>query len=100
MFRKKQGRKKGLIWFYFIEGPMINSSHYEVKYKYCFEKMGGISANMLKYLKEKYSNISEEICNTLHNLNNKTKKNKHKRSHIETADLDDDGNFFLLLILF
>jgi len=75
MFRKKQGKKKGLIWFYFIEDPMINSSHYEAKCKYCFEK-------------------------TLHNLDNKTKKNKHKHSHIETADSDDDGNFFLLLILF
>ena len=75
MGKKKQGRKKGLIWFHFIEGPMINSSHYEAKCKYCFEK-------------------------TLHNLDNKTKKNKHKHSRIETADSDDNGNLFLLLILF
>ena len=100
MGKKKQGRKKGLIWFHFIEGPMINSSHYEAKCKYCFEKMGGVSANMLKHLKEECSNISEEIRNTLHNLDNKTKKNKHKRSRIETADSDDNGNLFLLFLLF
>ncbi len=79
---------------------MINSFHYKAKCKYCFEKMGGVSANMLKHLKEECSNISEEIHNTLHNLDNKTKKNKHKQSHIKTADLDNNGNFFLLLILF
>ena len=72
--KKKQGRKKGLIWFHFIEGPMINSSHHEAKCKYCFEKMGSVSANMLQYFKEDCSKISEEIRDTLRNLDNRTKK--------------------------
>ena len=97
--KKKQGRKKGLIWFHFIEGLMINSSHHEAKCKYCFEKMGGVPANMLQHLKEDCSKISEEIRDTLHNLDNRTKKNKHKHLRIETADSDNDGNLVLLLIL-
>ena len=78
---------------------MINSSHYETKCKYCFEKMGGVPANMLQHLKEDCSKISEEIRDTLHNLDNRTKKNKHKHLRIETADSDNDGNLVLLLIL-
>ncbi|CAI2177734.1 13335_t:CDS:2, partial [Funneliformis geosporum] len=49
--------------------------------------MGGISANMLKHLKEG----GKEIRNTLHNLDNKTKKNKHKHPRIEFVDSDNDG---------
>jgi hypothetical protein len=87
---KKQGRKRNPVWFYFIEGPLLNSSHHEAKCKYCYVKMDGVPANMLKHLKE-CSKISEEICNTLHNLdNNKTQdKNKHKRPHVEIADSND-----------
>ncbi|CAI2195389.1 20305_t:CDS:2, partial [Funneliformis geosporum] len=55
--QKQQDRKKGLIWFHFIEGLMLNSSYCEAKCKYCFEKMGGIPANMLKHFKEDCSNI-------------------------------------------
>ncbi|RIA90407.1 hypothetical protein C1645_823398 [Glomus cerebriforme] len=53
--------------------------------------MGGVPSNMLKYLKEECSNISEELCNILYdsdNINNKTKKNK--RSHIKAELSDDD----------
>ncbi|CAG8701368.1 13170_t:CDS:2, partial [Funneliformis mosseae] len=46
--------------------PMINSSHYEAKCKYYFEKMDGIPANMLQHLKEDCSKISKEIRDTLH----------------------------------
>ncbi|CAI2174795.1 14160_t:CDS:2 [Funneliformis geosporum] len=56
-----QGRKKKLIWFHFIEGPKLNSSHHEAKCKYCSGKMGRIASNMLKHLKEECPNISEEI---------------------------------------
>ncbi|CAG8735073.1 2077_t:CDS:2, partial [Funneliformis mosseae] len=51
--------------------PMINSCHHEAKCKYCFEKMGGIPANMLQYLKEDCSKISKEIRDTLHSFVNR-----------------------------
>ena len=91
---KKQGRKKSLIWIHFIEGPRINSSHHEAECRYCFGKMGGVPANMLKHLKEECSNISEELRNTLHNLdstNNKTKKNKRSRVEAELNDDNENG---------
>jgi hypothetical protein len=93
MSLKKQGRKKNPVWFHFIEDPLLNSSHYKAKCKYCSRKMGEVPANMLKHLKEECPNISDEIHNTLHNLDHdKTKnKNKNKRSHVETAD-SNDGN--------
>lgn len=61
----------------FIEGPLLNSSHHEAKCKYCFGKMGGVLANILKHLKEEYPKVNEEIHNSLHDLtntNNNTKK--------------------------
>ena len=91
------GRKKSLIWFHFIEGPLLNSSHHEAKCKYCSEKMGGVAANMLKHLKEECPNISEEIRNTLYEFDSKkkkTNKNKLKRPY---ADLNNDGNILYII---
>ena len=46
--------------------------------------MNNIPANLLKHLKEECPNISDEICNTLCNLdntnNNKTNKTKNKNN--------------------
>ncbi|RIA83566.1 hypothetical protein C1645_833644 [Glomus cerebriforme] len=93
MLPKKQGRKKSQIWFHFIEGLLLNSSYHEVKCKYCFD---GVLTNMLKHLKEECSNVSKEICKSLHkfnNINNSAKKN-NKRPRIETVELsDDDDNY-------
>ncbi|CAB4446796.1 unnamed protein product [Rhizophagus irregularis] len=57
--KKRQGRKKNPVWLHFIEGPLLNSSHHEAQYRYCFGKMGGVPSNMLKHLKEECSNITE-----------------------------------------
>jgi hypothetical protein len=54
--------------------------------------MGGVLANMLKYLKEECPKVNEEICNSLHNLintNNNMKKNRNKRPCTESAKLSD-----------
>ena len=66
--------------------------------------MGGVSTNMLKHLKEECPNISEEIRNSLHDLNNtnnntnnSTKKNRNKRPRIETVELSDNGNSIFLI---
>ena len=105
MTQKKQGRKKGLIWLHFIEGPLLNSSHYEATCKYCSIKMGGLSANMLKHLKDECTSVSEEIRSTLYDLNNtstkanKIKKNKNKRSRIEEVNSSNDGNKLIRLCI-
>jgi hypothetical protein len=96
---KKQGRKKGLIWLHFIEGPLLNSSHHEAKCKYCFAKMGGVPSNMFKHLKEECPNVNENFRNSLHdsiNTNTNTKKknrnNSNKRLCTDTIELSDGNN--------
>ncbi|GET01814.1 hypothetical protein RCL_jg7663.t1 [Rhizophagus clarus] len=77
MLLKKQGRMKSPIWLHFIEKPLLNSSHYEAKCKYCSGKMGGVLANILKHLKEEYPKVNNEFRISLYeliNTNNNTKK--------------------------
>ena len=100
MLQKKQGRRKGPIWFHFIEGQLLNSSHHEATCKYCSVKMGGVPASMIKHLKEECSKVSEEIWNTLYLDNTYNNKGRNKRPRVET-ELNNDGNtLFLILFLF
>jgi hypothetical protein len=92
---KKQGRKKTPIWLHFIEGRLLNSSHYEATCKYCSEKMGGVPVNMLKHLKEECSKISEELRNALCFDNTTGNKRKNKRSHVE---INEEGNITFNII--